>query len=134
MSLQRPAVIVAACACAASAGIHVALVPEHLRGSEALAAAFVLAAVALVAAVAALVARPAEPAVAALAALLLAGLIGCWAAVATSGIPVLAPRPEPIDAVAVATKLIEAVGLGGAIWLSQPPGGRRSPTISGGTR
>lgn len=85
MPLQAPAVIVAA-----SAGVHPAPVPEHLRESAAPGAAFMLAVAALMSADAALVWRPEDRA---------------------------------------ATKLVEALGLACAIWHSQQPGGRRSPSI-----
>ena len=129
MPLQPPAVIAAACACAASAGAHAALVSEHLHESAALGAAFILAVAALVAAAAALAGRPEDRAVAEAVALLLAGLIVSWAVSRSTGIPVVHPHPEAIDAVGVATKLVEASGLACAIWHSQQLGGRRSPSI-----
>ncbi|HEV2785410.1 MAG TPA: hypothetical protein VGV67_03400 [Solirubrobacteraceae bacterium] len=112
-----------------SAGVHAALVPEHLHESAALGAAFMLAVAALVAAVAALVSRPEDRAVAEVVAVLLAALIVSWAASRSTGIPALHPHPEAIDAVGAVTKLVEALGLACAIWQSQQPGGRRSPSI-----
>ena len=129
MPLQPVAVIVAACACAVSAGVHAALVPEHLHESVALGVAFMLAAGALVAAVAALVSRPEDRAVAEVVAVLLAALIVSWAVSRSTGIPVLHPHPEAVDAVGAATNLVEALGLACAIWHSQQPGDRRSPSI-----
>jgi hypothetical protein len=43
--------------------------------------------------------------------LTLAGLIGAYALAVTSGVPVLHPEVEPVNALALATKAIEIVGL-----------------------
>jgi hypothetical protein len=113
-------------ACAASAGAHAALVPEHLRESPALGASFVLSVVLLLAAVVALTIRPGDRRAAAAAAGLLVGLIVAWALSRTTGLPGLEPEPEPADAVSVATKLVEGIGLAFALRLSLITGGRRS--------
>ena len=104
MPMQPAAVIVAACACAASAAVHAALVPEHLNESVGLGLAFMLA-------------------------VLLAALIVSWGVSRSTGIPVLHPHSEAVDLVGAATKLVEALGLACAIWHSQQPGDRRSPSI-----
>lgn len=122
-------VTVTACACAASAGIHAALVPEHLREAAPLGVLFILAVVALLAATAALVVRPEDRRAAQGVALLLAALILSWAASTTTGLFVLQPEPEPVDLTAAVTKLVEATGLGCAIWLSRSSGGRR-PSVN----
>lgn len=113
--------------CAASAGAHAGLVPEHMGEAAALGIGFVVAALLLLAAGAALAIQPDSPRAAQAASLLLVGLIASYAASRTSGIPLLQPEPEAPDAVGLATKLIEALALAGALWLSQPTGGRRSP-------
>jgi hypothetical protein len=69
---------------------------------------------------AALALRPEDRRIARIAALLLGGLIASYAASRTTGIPLLAPDPEAVDAVGVAASSIELVGLGCALWLSQP--------------
>jgi hypothetical protein len=46
-----------------------------------------------------------------------------------TGIPFLQARPESVDLVGLATKLVEALGLALALWLSESVGGRRSPAI-----
>jgi|SRR5690242_4460795 hypothetical protein len=115
-------------ACAASAGAHGGLVPEHLREDPRLGIAFILAVVLLLGAVAALTIRAGDRRVAQVAALLLAGLILSWAASRTTGIPFLQPQPESVDAVGVVTNLVEALGLALALWLSQSMGGRWRPT------
>ena len=98
-------------ACAASAGIHGALVPHHLDEGLATGLGFLVSAVLLGAAVVALTLRPESTAALAAAAALLAGLLVAYAAAVTTGVPVLQPDPEPVDGLALATKVIEAVGL-----------------------
>ena len=115
-------------ACAISAGAHAALVPSHMEHDLRLGLAFV-AAVALLLAVGAAVtlsrgtARNANAA-----ALLFAGLIASYAAATTVGIPPLSVEPEPVDGVALVTKLVETLGLVFALKLNQTVGGRWSPT------
>ena len=79
--------------CAVSAGIHAALVPEHLAESAAAGGGFIAAAVVVTG-------------------LVLVGLLVSYALVVWRGLPVLHPESEPIDALAVVTKAIEALGLG----------------------
>src|SRR4051794_27652691 len=55
-------------------------------------------------------------------ALLLGGLIAAYAASRTTGIPLLDPDSEAVDAVGVAAISIELVSLAFALWLSQPIG------------
>jgi hypothetical protein len=45
------------------------------------------------------------------------GLIASYALAITSGLPLLHPEPEPVDALALATKAIEAAGLAAALTL-----------------
>jgi hypothetical protein len=126
---QGIAVKVVIAACAASAGAHAGLVPEHLREAPQLGIAFILACALLLAAVAALASCPEDRRIARVAGLLLTGLIASWGASRVIGIPLLQPRPEPVDLVGLVTKLVEVLGLVFALWLSQPVGGRRSPAI-----
>ena len=117
--LERDLVIVA---CAVSAGIHAALTPAHLGESDAAGGGFLAAAVVLGALTLALTRHASAP-ILALAAVVLAGLIAGYAFATTSGLPVLHPEPEPVDGLAVATKLIEAVGLAAALhllWRGRP--------------
>jgi hypothetical protein len=114
-------------ACAASAGAHAGLVPEHLHESRLLGAAFIASVVLLIAAGVALATRPDSAAVAALSAALLTALIAAYAASRTTGLPLLEPEPEPLDAVGLVTKLVELVGLACALRLTQTAGGRRPP-------
>jgi hypothetical protein len=121
-------------ACAASAGAHGGLVPEHMREEPKLGLAFIVAVVLLLGAVAALTIRAGDRRVAQAAALLLTGLMLSWAASRITGIPLLQPQPESVDAVGVVTNLVEALGLALALWLSQPMGGRWRPTIQEASR
>jgi hypothetical protein len=89
--------------------------------------AFVVAAGLLLAAATALAIRPGGLGAAQGAALLLAGLVAFYATSRTTGIPLLEPRAEPLDAVGATTKLVEALGLVFALRLSRPVGDRRSP-------
>jgi hypothetical protein len=123
------AVKVVIAACAASAGAHGGLVHEHLREAPRLGIAFILASALLLAVVAALALRPEDRRIARAAVLLLTGLIASWGASRVTGIPLLQPRPEPVDLVGLVTKLVEVLGLAFALRLSQPGGGRRSPAI-----
>ena len=107
-------------ACAVSAGAHAGLVPEHLRTEPGMGLAFLVAIVLLLATGVALTARPDDRRIAAAAAALFAGLILTYAVSRVSGIPLLAPDRETVDAVGVATKVVEATGFALALWLSQP--------------
>ena len=121
-------------ACAASAGAHAGLVPAHLSEAPALGIAFVVAAVLLAGVAVALALAPEQRRAAQFAALVLAGPIGAYAASWTTGIPLLQPEPEALDAVGLATNLVEGLGLAIALSLSQPAGGRRSPAAQEVTR
>ena len=89
-------------ACAVSAGVHAALVPEHATFAPAVVALAVLAAG---------LARSPAPALVDGAIVVLGGLIAAYALAATTGIPLVHPDREPVTALAVATKAIEALGL-----------------------
>ena len=116
-------------ACAISAGAHAGLVPEHLREAPQLGVAFVVSVGLLGAAAVALAIRPECLRAAQGAAVLLAGLIALYAASRSTGLPLLEPHAEPLDAVGVTTKLVEAVGLVFALRLSRSVGDRRSPQL-----
>ena len=100
--------------CSASAGVHAALVPEHLTESAGAGGGFIAATVLLAALVVALIRRPDSGLVLAAAAATLVGLLVSYALAVTSGMPVLMPEPEPVEAVALATKAVEALGLAAA--------------------
>jgi len=101
--------------CAVSAGVHAALVPEHLEESTATGGGFIAATVLLAALVVALTRRPDSRPVTAAAALTLAGLIVSYVLATTTGVPILQTEPEPVDGLALATKAIELLGLAAAL-------------------
>jgi len=106
-ALERDAVIVA---CAISAGIHAALVPEHLEEGAAAAGGFAVSAV-LLGALAVAITQSTRPILFAGAVVLFAGLIVSYALAVTTGVPVLHPEVEPVEGLAVFTKLVELAGL-----------------------
>jgi hypothetical protein len=108
LELRRDIVILA---CAISAGIHGALVPDHFAEGTGAGLGFAAATVLLAALVIALTLRPASALALAGAAAVLAGLLASYLFAVTTGLPVLHPRPEPVDGLALATKAIEAAGL-----------------------
>jgi hypothetical protein len=96
--------------CAISAGIHGALVPDHLAEATGAGLGFAVATV-LLAVLAVVVTRnPTQPALLATAAVF-AGLIASYAVAITTGFPVLHPEREAVDGLALFTKAVEAVGL-----------------------
>jgi hypothetical protein len=107
-------------ACAVSAGVHAALVPEHLRESTAAGGGFIAATLLLATLCVALTTRPARRVALGVAALTFAGLLVSYALAVTSGMPVLMAEPEPIDGLALATKAVELVGLFAALALAAP--------------
>jgi hypothetical protein len=123
---RRDASLVLA-ACAISAGAHAALVPPHLKHDPQLGLAFAVAAGVLLSVGVAVALSPTARAAQA-AALVFAALIASYAAATTVGIPVLSAEPEPVDGVALVTKLVESVGLVFALELNQTVGGRWSLT------
>jgi hypothetical protein len=109
-------------ACAVSAGIHGALVPEHFEEGAGAGLGFVVATVLLGALAVALTRNPSPFALLATAAVF-AGLIAAYAAVIASGLPFLHPEREAVEGLAVFTKAVEAVGLVLALALVPRPKG-----------
>jgi hypothetical protein len=109
-AIERDLVIVA---CAISAGIHAALIPDHWTEGAGAGTGFAAATV-LLAAVAVALSRVASTAALAGATALFGGLLVSYALAVTTGLPLLHPHPEEVDALAVFTKAIELVGLGAA--------------------
>ena len=100
--------------CAVSAGIHAALIPEHLEESAAAGGGFVAATALLGVLVIALTRRPDSPKLVLAAALTLVGLIASYVLATTSGMPLLIPEPEPVEGLALATKAVELLGVAAA--------------------
>lgn len=100
--------------CAASAGVHAALTPDHLRESLVLGVAFAVSVLALGAS--ALVVR--EPGLDSWAPVVsgcvLAVTAAAYALSRTVGIPWLVPDPEPLDALGLATFVAELAAAGAA--------------------
>jgi hypothetical protein len=111
--------------CAVSAGVHAALTPEHFDERAAAGVGFALSAV-LLAGIALLLARRLTPLLVDAAILLLLGLIGAYILGVTTGVPGLVPEPEAVEGIAVATKVIEAVGVIAAAALRWSPSRPRS--------
>ena len=111
MSLAEVRGDVAILACAVSAGIHGALVPDHFDEGFGAGLGFVIATVALGLLVVWLTRHPTSARALAAAAVVLAGLLASYGLAATSGLPLLHPEPEPVDGLALATKAIEGIGL-----------------------
>jgi hypothetical protein len=109
-------------ACAVSAGIHGALVPEHLDESAAAGGGFVASTVVLAIVALWLTFRPGPTALSA-AALTFAGLILAYVLAATTGVPLLHPDAEAVDGLALFTKVVEAAGLVAATRLVPHPKG-----------
>jgi hypothetical protein len=96
--------------CAISAGIHGALVRDHFEEGTGAGLGFVVATILLAVLAVVLTRKPSQVALLAAAAVF-AGLIASYALVLTTGFPVLHPEPEAVDALALFTKAIEAIGL-----------------------
>lgn len=125
--MPRSAIVVVA-TCAASAGAHAALVPQHLDHQAGLGIAFILAATLLTGVVVTVTVRPADATVGHAATFVLATLIAAYALSVTTGIPWLADEREPIDLVGLVTKSVEALGLTCSIQLNPILGDRGSLT------
>jgi hypothetical protein len=97
-------------ACAVSAGIHAALTPDHFEEGTGAGVGFALATVLLAVLAVVLTKNPSRLALGSTIAVL-AGLIGSYALVLTTGVPVLHPEIEAVEGLAVVTKAVEAVGL-----------------------
>src|SRR5262245_33026496 len=91
-----PVLNVVIVACAVSAGVHAALVPEHLAEGTGAGLAFLGSAIVLAGLAAALTRRPSAAALIGAIAVF-TGLIGSYGAAITSGLPLLHPMPEPVE-------------------------------------
>ena len=115
-ALERDLLIVA---CAVSAGIHAALVPEHLEEGRPAGVAFAVSAVLLAAGAVALT-RSLSPALLGATAAVLVGLIVSYLLAVTTGVPVLHPEVEPVEGLALFTKAVELAGVAAAVALLEP--------------
>jgi hypothetical protein len=108
-------------ACAISAGIHGALVPEHLEESAGAGGGFIASTVLLAALAIWLTMRHDRAAVVSVVAVF-AGLIVSYVLATTTGFPVLHPDVEAVDGLALFTKAIEAGGIVAAGLMLQAKG------------
>lgn len=106
--------------CAISAGIHVALAPEHLREEPAAGVGFVVSTVVLAVLCVVLTHRPGSRLAVGVAGAALAALVVAYALAITVGVPVLHPDAEPADGLGLVTKAVELVGLAAALHLTMP--------------
>lgn len=110
MTFAEPRVDVVVLCCAISAGIHAALVPSHFEDGTGPGVGFIAAAAAPALCAIVLTRSPSRRSLLATAAVL-AGLIGAYLLVIAHGLPVLHPEQEPVEALAVWTKAVEALGV-----------------------
>jgi hypothetical protein len=106
--------------CAISAGIHAALVPDHLEEGTGAGLGFLAAALLLAVLAFALTQDPTRLAFGATGAVFV-GLITSYALAATIGFPLLHPEPEAVDGLALITKAVEGVGLVLCASVFRPP-------------
>ena len=103
-----------------SAGMHAALVPEHLKEMPPLGWSFIAAAALGAALAYALVTGPGDRRLARLAALFLAGEVAAWALFVTVRVPGFDGTPESIETIALVCKAVELIGLAIALPLGWP--------------
>ena len=104
--------------CAISAGIHAALVPEHVHEEPAAGVGFVVSAAVLVALCIVLTYRPGNRLALGVTAAVLGALLVAYALAITVGVPVLHPDVELADGLGLVTKAVELVGLATAVHLA----------------
>lgn len=120
MRLAELRVDIVILACAISAGVHGALIPDHFNEGTGPGVGFFLATVLLAALAIVLTRGPTQLALASTAALF-AGLVASYALAVTTGVPVLHPGVETVDGLALVTKAVEVVGLLAAMSLVRQP-------------
>ena len=107
-----------------SAGIHAALVPEHLKEMPPLGYSFIGAAAIGAALAWALVSRPDDRRIPLLAGLFCLGQVVAWLLFVTVPIPLFSGTPEPVETIALVSKAVELYGF--AIALSLATSRKRS--------
>ncbi len=98
--------------------MHAALVPEHLEETPAIGIAFIPAAVLAGLCALALARWPESVRPPRLAALLLLGMIAAYVVAVTVSVPGVEGTPEPVETIAIATKVVELLGFAIAVTLS----------------
>lgn len=122
-AIERDVLIVA---CAISAGIHAALVRQHFAEGAGAGGSFLASVVLLAGLVVVLTLRPPTASSLLMACAVLLGLLISYGFATTTGVPFLHPEVEPIEALALVTKAIEAIGLLVGLHMLQ----RRCPAVS----
>jgi hypothetical protein len=115
LTAKRPGLL--ALAVTFSAGIHAALVPEHMKEMPLLAYAFIVAAAIGAVLAWALVSRPHDRRIPLLAGIFCLGQIVTWALFVTTPVPGFSGTPEPVETIAVVSKAAELLGIAIAIQL-----------------
>jgi hypothetical protein len=105
-----------------SAGIHAALVPEHLQEMPRLGYAFVAAAAIGGVLACTLVSLPDNRRISLLAGLFCLGQIAAWALFVSAPVPGFSGTPEPIETIALVSKAIELAGVVLGLRLALPEG------------
>ena len=103
-----------------SAGMHAALVPEHLKEMPPLGWSFIAAAVVGAMLAYALVSSPEDRLPARLAALFLAAEIVAWVVFVTVRVPGFVGTPETVETIALVCKAVELIGLWLALAIGWP--------------
>jgi drug/metabolite transporter (DMT)-like permease len=119
-------------ACAFSAGVHLAITPEHLSEMPPIGVSFIVATVALAVTVGALIRFPESRWPPLAAAALFVGMIVAYALTRAMAIPGLEETPEAVDVVGVITKVVELGGLALAVSLLVPPLRSAQPAVREG--
>ena len=104
-----------------SAGIHAALVPEHLKEMPPLGYSFIAAAVIGAGIAWGLVTRPKDRRIPVMAVAFLAGQILAWVLFVTVHVPGFSGTPESIEAIALVSKAAEMLGIGVGLQLVGVP-------------
>ncbi len=104
----------------ASAGLHLALVPEHLREAPKVGVLFILGSVAALG-LSGILLRWATPLLVWASAALLAGMIGAYVVAVTVGLGPLGMERESVDDVGLVCKAIEIAGVAAALSLLARP-------------
>jgi drug/metabolite transporter (DMT)-like permease len=110
--------------CGISAGVHAALVPEHWSEERLMGVSFVVAAVALAGCAWLLNRYPRSAWTVRSAAALLVGLIAAYAVTRIGPAARVFGHAEEVDALGVATKAVELIGVGLAVSLNKSGGFR----------
>jgi uncharacterized membrane protein len=108
-----------------SAGMHAALVPEHLQEMPPLGWAFIVAAVIGAGLGLVMTTGPNGQSWARVAAVFLVGEIAAWILFVTVKVPGFMGTPEPVETIAVVCKVVELIGLGLALSLGWGSASRR---------